>query len=186
MFIGIKITAEWGAEFKATNSLFSNCQLGKGGGWFGDYFSSKWTFDNCVFAGSFIQPWKIADVGVRLNQCTFHEVDFSPLLFHKDAGDEVKRSWLAIKNCRFINCKIPESLLIATKGCVFEGCTFGPPETEMRIKSPVQTTIYLTDRRTLPLTGPDRQLEVLDATRAPQPAGATVRYGKNGLTLSFQ
>lgn len=186
LFTNMKITAEWGADFNATNSLFSNCRLGKGGDWFGDYFSSKWTFDNCVFAGSFIQPWKVIDIGIKLNQCTFHEVDFSPLMYQKDAGDEVKRSWLSIENCRFINCRIPESLLIATKNCVFEGCNFGAPESDLRIKTPVKTTVYLTDRRNAPVTGPDRQIEVLDANRIPQPAGANLRYGKNGLTLSFQ
>lgn len=186
LFTNVKITAEWGADFKAANSLFSNCRLGKGGDWFGDYFSSKWTFDNCVFAGAFIQPWKVIDIGIRLNQCTFHEVDFSPLMYQKDAGEEVKRSWMSIENCRFINCRIPESVLIATKNCVFESCNFGPPETDLRIKIPVKTTVYLTDRRNAPVTGPDRQIEILDANRIPQPAGANLRYGKNGLTLSFQ
>ncbi len=186
LFTNMKITAEWGADFKATNSLFSNCRLGKGGDWFGDYFSSKWTFDNCVFAGSFIQPWKVIDIGIKLNQCTFHEIDFAPLIYQKDAGDEVKRSWLSIENCRFVNCRIPESVLIATKNCVFESCNFGAPESELRIKTPVKTTVYLTDRRSAPITGPDRQIEILDASRIPQPAGASLRYGRNGLTLSFQ
>ncbi|WP_156346656.1 hypothetical protein [Verrucomicrobium spinosum] len=185
LFTNVKITAEWGADFTATNSLFSNCRLGKGGDWFGDYFSSKWTFDNCVFAGSFIQPWKVIDIGIKLNQCTFHEIDFTPLIYQKDAGDEVKRSWLSIENCLFVNCRIPESVLIATKNCVFARCFFGAPEPELRIKTPVKTTIYTDDLNT-PVTGPNRQIEVLDADRIPQPAGANLQYGKNGLTLSFQ
>ncbi|HSJ03827.1 MAG: serine/threonine protein kinase [Verrucomicrobium sp.] len=186
LFSGIYISAEWGTDFFATNCLFSNSRLSKGGGWWGDYFSSRWKFENCVVAGSFIAPWKVIDIGVRINRCTFHEVDFPSILYRKDAGKEVTKSWFSITNCRFVNCKIPESLLIATKDCVFEGCTFGAPETDLLIETPVKTTIYVTDRRVAPVTGPKREIEVLDATRIPQPAGSTLRYGKNGMTLSFQ
>jgi hypothetical protein len=186
LFAGIEIKAEFGATFEAKDSLFSAARLGKGGGWFGDAFSSKWTFRNCAFAGSFISPWKVIDIGVQVEGCTFHEVDFPALVYAKDAGKEVARDWFQIRNSRFINCKIPESLLIATKDCVFENCTFGSPEEDLRIETPVKTTVYLTDTRQAPVTGPMRQIEVLPAARVPVPAGATLRYFRNGTMLNFQ
>jgi serine/threonine protein kinase len=186
LFSRFKLTAEVGSQVEASNSLFSQCELGKGGGWFVDYFSSKWTFENCVFTGSFFEAWKILDVGAKVEHCTFHEVDFAPVQYKKDAGEEVTREWASIKNCRFIGCKIPESFLLMTKDCIFESCTFGPPETQMPLTTPVKIRAYLSSGTQPPVMGPGREIEILDAKQAPAGTGSSLRYGKTGMTLSFR
>jgi hypothetical protein len=124
-------------------------------------------------------------LGMKLDGCTFHDVDFIPIGFKADAGAEAAKDWLSIQNCRFINCRVPESFALATKNCVFEKCTFGELE-EIPVQTAFKTTLYLQDRVNPPSTGPQRTIEFLPAAQAPANVGASLKHRRNGKTLDFE
>jgi len=173
--------------FEARNSLFEECHMNKWGDRSVQFFTTKWVFENCVFTKSFIKPWKIVDEGVQIRNCTFFDIQFPAILYRQDAGKEVHNDWMVIKNCRFVGCSIPESLLIATQECVFEDCHFGKTQDDLLIHTPVSVRIYTKDSKdSPPSSAPNRTIEVLDASKVPQPAGATVSHRRIGQSLGFQ
>ena len=170
---------------EAKNSIFEACTMGKKGTWFIPWFSTKWSLQNCIVTKSFLHGWNLTDVGVQARQCTFYGVQLPVIKYRDDAAVEVKKPWLTIKNCRFVECRVPESLLIATQDCVFEHCTFGDPEPKIPIKSPITLRIYTTEPGVKPATGPDRMVEVLDAAKVPSPAGATLKHNRRQSIVDF-
>jgi len=187
LFKGSKFRLDWKGTLIALDSLFENCELDKGGTKWVDAYSSHWEFENCVFSNGFIKPWKIVDIGLKMHRCTFYNVDFAKIEYNRDAGKQARAAWLTIRNCHFIGCKIPESLLMATQDSLFEGCQFGPPETGIDITTPVTTRMFVKDRnQTLPVMGPMRTLEVADVYQALDPLGSDVKHKLTGTTLSFE
>ena len=185
-FRDVKITADLGGSFEARDSLFQDCIFAKEGPWGTAYFSSKWQFTNCVLDGSFMQGWRVSDVGMKLDSCTLLDIDLGPILFREDASTELAKDWLIIQNCRFINCHVPESLALATRNCVFEKCTFAPAEEKLPAKSPLQATLYIQDCTNQPQTGPGRTIEAKPAAHLSTKPGASLPYlFKNG-QLDFQ
>lgn len=185
-FRDVKITADLGGSFEARDSVFQDCVFYKEGAWYVAYFSSKWQFTNCVLAGSFMQHWKILDVGMKLDSCTLIDVDLAPLLFREDASAEVTNEWVSLKNCRFINCQVPESFALATKNCVFEKCTFGSPEEKLLNKGPLKAVLYVQDCTNEPKAGPGRSFEVKPASSLEAKAGAALPYVFKDGRLDFQ
>jgi len=185
-FRDVKITADLGGSFEAHDSVFQDCLFAKEGGWFVSFFSSKWHYTNCVLAGSFMQAWKLVDVGMKLESCTLIDIDLAPIGYKEDAGAEVTKDWLSIQNCRFINCRVPESLALATKNCVFEKCTFSAPEDKLTAKSPLNAVIYVQDCTNLPATGPGRTIETKPAAQLTTKTGAALPYVFTNNRLDFQ
>ena len=178
------LTQDLGGRIEARDSLFENCSLGKNGPWYTTFHSTKWQFENCVFTREFLSRWLVGQIGMKLDRCTFHDIDFVPVGYKTDGGVEALHEWVTIRNCRFINCKIPESLAIATEGCVFEKCTFGVPE-EIPMLTDIKALVYLQDSPA-PRTGPHRSIETQPATQAPAPVGATLKYHRDGAMLDFE
>jgi hypothetical protein len=114
------------------------------------------------------------------------DIHFNPIQYKGEPAKEIRNAWMQIKNCRFVGCWIPESLLLATKDCVFENCVFGQPESALDGRSQLISKVYLTDRKKLPETGPSRKVDILDAQNVPQPAGAKLVYKLDGTRLSFE
>ena len=185
-FSDVKITADLGGSFSARDSVFQDCLFAKEGPWGIPFFSSKWQFTNCVFNGTFIPLWRLSEVGVKLDSCTLLELDLVPILYREDAGTEVTKDWLSIQNCRFINCRVPESFALATKNCVFEKCTFGPPEDKLPLKSPLNAIIYVQDCTNLPKAGTGRSIEAKPAAQLTTKAGAALPYILTNNRLDFQ
>lgn len=186
LFRRTKLTMELGGKFEARNSLFDHCELHKGGNYFVKFFSTKWIFENCVFSKTFINPWKLVDIGVQAGNCTFYDVDFSSIKFKDDAGKEALDEWVTLNNCRFIRCKIPESVLFASRECVFEDCLFGDTEPDLPMKTPIKLKIYTKGNQNAPAVGQDRSLELLDVTNVSHPAGATLPHRSRSTGLSFE
>ncbi len=185
-FRDVKITADLGGSFETRDSLFQDCLFAKEGPWGTAYFSSKWQFTNCVLDGSFMQGWRVSDVGMKLDSCTLLDLDLGPIVFREDASTELTKDWLIIQNCRFINCRVPESFALATRNCVFEKCTFAPAEEKLPAKSPLNATIYVQDCTNQPQTGPGRTVEARPASQLTTKPGASLPYiFKNG-QLDFQ
>ncbi|MHB1080165.1 MAG: protein kinase domain-containing protein [Prosthecobacter sp.] len=185
-FHDVKITADLGGSFEALDSLFQDCLFAKEGPWGTAFFSSKWKFTNCVFDGSFMQLWRLNEVGVKLDSCTLLDLDLAPILFREDASTEVTKEWLSIQNCRFINCRVPESFALATRNCVFEKCTFAPAEEKLPAKSPLNATIYVQDCTNQPQTGPGRTIEAKPAAQLSTQPGAALPYVFKNAQLDFQ
>lgn len=186
LFRDVKITADLGGSFEAKDSLFQDCVFAKEGPWYIALFSSKWNFTNCVFTGSFMQNWKVGDVGMKLNGCTFNDVDFTSIQFKEDAGAEVAKEWMKIEKCRFIKCRVPESLALATRDCVFVECTFGTPEEKLPLKSELNTTLFLHDTINMPQAGTGRMLNSRVAEKAPAGVGASLKHRLEGGVLGFE
>ncbi|SKA82553.1 hypothetical protein SAMN02745166_00926 [Prosthecobacter debontii] len=185
-FADTQLKIDLGGELVATNSLFQDCVLRKGGAWFVRYHSSKWTFNQCVFTGQFIAPMKLVDIGVKVTNCTFYDVDLSVVQYREDIAEELTHEWMKIENCRFVRCKVPESFLLMTKNCVFDGCTFGRAESEIPIRSPVSVQVHLLNANSSkPKAGKNRDITVIQGDILI--AGATsLQYQRNGKTLSFK
>jgi|GEM_PF-946404 len=185
-FHDVKITADLGGSFEARGCVFQDCAFAKEGAWYIALFSSKWNFTNCVLSGSFMQNWKLQDVGMKLDACTFLDMDLIPLLFKTDAGAEVAQDWLSIQNCRFINCRVPESFALATKNCVFEKCTFGEPEENLAVKSPLSAVLYVQECTNSPKTGPGRSIEAKPAAQLSSKVGTSLPFVYTNDRLDFQ
>ena len=185
-FQDVRITADLGGSFEACNSVFQDCVFAKEGPWYVAFFSSKWHFTNCVLEGSFMQAWKLLDVGMKVESCTLIDIDLAPIGFREDATAEVARDWLSIQNCRFINCHVPESFALATKNCVFEKCTFDAPEEKLPVQSPLNATIYVQECTNQPQAGPGRSIEAKPAAQLRTKAGAALPYVFTNGRLDFQ
>ncbi|MDB6117201.1 MAG: hypothetical protein JWO08_982, partial [Verrucomicrobiaceae bacterium] len=184
-FIRSRLQLQLDGELEAKNSIFEACEMNKKGTWFIPWYSTKWTFDNCVISRQFISGWKPVDVGAQVRRCTFYGVKFDKIPYREDAAEETKRYWMTIQSCRFVECQIPESLLIATRDCLFENCTFGEPEPAIPMKSPMALRIYSTEPRISIATGPNRTVEVLQASKIPHPAGAALKHRRVQNVVSF-
>jgi hypothetical protein len=133
-----------------------------------------------------MQNWTVGSVGMKLESCTLQDVDLSPIVFKEDAGVEAVKDWVGIQNCRFINCRVPESFALATKNCVFEKCTFGPPDEKLPVKTPLNAVIYVQECTNRPQTGPGRSIEVKPASSLGTSAGAALPYVFKDGRLDFQ
>lgn len=186
VFRRTKLTMELGGEFRAKDSLFEECELRKGGNYYVQSYSTKWTFDNCVFSRTFIRPWKLVDIGVKVTNCTFYDVDFSSIRFRYDAGKEAVDEWLTVRNCRFVRCKVPESVALVCRDSVFEACEFGDVEKDLPIKTPLKATIYTLDSPEAPEAGQDRSIETKDARGLGHAVGAPLSHEYKNDRLRFK
>ncbi len=123
LFRNVKFSANLGGIMEASECLFDNSSVEKGGGWFSGY-SSKWIMDDCVFYKNFIGNANFTrrSIGLKITNCTFVDVAIPPLLFDEDAGREATEDWRTIKDCYFLRCEIPRSVLVITEDCMFEDC----------------------------------------------------------------
>lgn len=184
-FASTKISIDLGGALEATACLFEDCEMHKGGAWFVEWHSAKWSFTNCVFSRRFIRPLDVGNIGVKAVHCTFHGIELPPIAYREDAGTEALHEWMIIKDCRFIGCTVPESFLLATKDCVFEGCRFGKPEGSLPMKTPLKLRAFVTRGGSMPKTGDNRVVELQGPDLAPRDAGAILHYRRNGKTLQF-
>jgi hypothetical protein len=132
-------------ELYFSNCFLDDCSFAKSGGWWGMDQSVKFYFENCVITKQFSSKMNVADTGFRAQGCVFDKIEFATFGFSKnEPADYVNHPWEKINNCRFIECEIPVSVLLLTRDCVFDSCTFvddrgkaGGPYTK-----PVEVVIY--------------------------------------------
>ncbi len=145
-FANVGISVELGGYFEATDCIFEKCSFAKGGGWFVALWSSRWKFKNCVFTEKFFTGWDSVNVGVIIENCTFYGITFPTFNYRDDAGKECQDEQRTIKDCRFVDCAIPESVLAATKSCQFQNCEF-LPDKEYNYKTSVNVNIYVNNTK---------------------------------------
>ncbi|MCB1231722.1 MAG: hypothetical protein KDN19_15740 [Verrucomicrobiae bacterium] len=124
LFDRSRLMVDLGGQFTATDCLFNACDIEKGGAWTRKFWSSLWSFENCVFARGFIKGWTMRRVGLKMDRCTIYDTTFDTLEYVADASNEVGKDGFMIEDTRFVNCRIPLSVLITTDDCYFENCEF--------------------------------------------------------------
>ncbi len=181
VFSNVKLTCDLGGTISAEDCLFQDCTVEKEGGWTFKLFSAKLIFSNCVFAKSFLPEWNTHLLGVKLEDCTFHDVRFVPIEYREDASSESTDQWMTVKNCRFVNCEVPESVLIATDGCVFVNCTFPGPDVYPSSR-PASASITTTTEPPAPLaTSENSRIRVKTTTTLVSQGGSRLSYSyENG------
>lgn len=123
-----------------------NSPISKGGVWYGSVQAAKFYFEGCLIKGKFSSgDMKTTDVGLRAEESVFQEVDFSKIIFDgkSQPANYENNGWMALVHCRFVKCKIPLSILMLTRECIFEDCMFmGEPEGPLNATKPYQVTLY--------------------------------------------
>jgi len=84
LFRKVDIASDAGSRFEAKDSVFDDCVLHKGGVWSVAMWSTRWSYDNCVFAKRFIPGrWNVGTYSVRAIGCTFYDIAL-PKIEYKD------------------------------------------------------------------------------------------------------
>lgn len=184
-FKNVELRGNLNSGIKAQSCLFENCSLGKGGGQSDSYWSSKWAFRDCVFSGRFLPKWSVKEVGVNAVECTFYNVTFAEVEYVDDASAESQSTWLTLQNCHFVNCMIPESLLIATDNCRFDNCTFPSDEGKLKFGSRLSVRLYTSGNLFPPQVNQNVNLNIGGTGQMAVRRGATLPHNIVGNTLSF-
>lgn len=177
-FRNSQLEIELGGKFTATNCAFDKVEMNKTGGWFVDRWSTRWKFENCVFAGKFSPPaLGLTDYSFHASHCTFHDVELPVIKYKKDPSEEAQSPNLNFTNCHFYRCEVPESFLATTTECVFEECRFSNKRENFgKATHPILVTAYVVGRAAPPQGYQNGNLKVIfKGTSAPE-NGATVKY----------
>ncbi|MDB6070286.1 MAG: hypothetical protein JWL81_1457 [Verrucomicrobiales bacterium] len=164
-----------GANFQKINPWFDTSKP-----------STKWRFNNCVIAGSFMgDKFTVVDCSVRAMNCTFLDMKM-PVIWYRDNDvvNQARQDWLKFEKCRFVNCEVSEELLVASIDCVFENCRYAGSHKSFiaTIKTPWAVTAYWSGR-TVP-GYEDGNLKVTFPSTIPNfKAGSTLAYTLKGKQL---
>jgi hypothetical protein len=113
---------------------------------------------------------------------TFTRVKLPEIVFVSDAKAELIAAGVRITRCRFVECAVPVSLLLATSDCAFENCTF-TGDVPAQLKEPVRIAVAGTPP---PLSAP--QIALVDSATGAvatvgQSTGASTRVSAPGVAL---
>jgi len=177
-FRNSRVEMELSGRFTATNCAFENVELNKTGGWFVDHWSTRWKFENCVFAGKFSpSAMGVTDYAFHASHCTFNDIDLPAIRYKKDPAEEAQSNNLNFTACRFYRCTVPESFLATTTDCVFEECRFpGKREAWEKATKPILVTAYIVGRAAPPQSYENGNLKVTFKGAPTPESGATVKY----------
>jgi hypothetical protein len=111
---------------------------------------AKFYFDNCLIKDSFAKGWDIGGVSIRIQKSVLTGIEFPTFYFNKKQPAEfINHKWLRIVNCRFVKCTLPVNVLLMTRDCIFEDCTFvdnaDTKSDQAPITSAIEAILY-TDR----------------------------------------
>jgi hypothetical protein len=133
----------------SSRGFFADCvikdsTIGKGGGWFGGDYGSRWHFERCTIERSLLPEFVIEKTGLRLIDCTVRGLEIPTIRFGKTKISEAAPSdWLQVRRTRFEQCKIPLSFLLITDACTFVNCTFVDDTDPVPVlDKPVTVTLY--------------------------------------------
>ncbi len=176
LFREVSIAGDMGLLVGAKDSAFENCDFFKSGSWFVNLWSTRWRFENCVFGRRFFgRTLGVTDYSVRAVNCTFYDLELPAIGYKDDPANLAQSEDLKFERCRFVNCSVPESLLAATTGCVFENCTFPSKRDDWsKAQKPISVSVSIVSRARPPRSYENGPLKVEFKTLAPPPAGASI------------
>lgn len=196
-FEGVALKEELQGRFTATKSLFENCTFSKKGGWMVAWFGTKWELDQCAIHDSFFPEWTNSKMGLKITNCTFIDVDFPSFQMRpgdRDAVWQSQHEWRTIEKCRFVECEIPVSVLLATEDCVFVDCKFVEddiPETQELLSAPadsMKVRVYYSGIAVpeIPSPSPKLKFDVKSATSVQENWGCPPFYIIGANELQFR
>lgn len=150
-FEKVRFFGDLACDMYFINSKLDDCTLGKGGVWYGSDQAAKFYLESCHMKGRFsMANMNIVDDGIRARSSVFESIEFPKMSFKKkQPADFLNNRWMAFENCRFVRCKIPLSILLITRNCVFEDCSFQSEEDgPFNITQPVEVTLYAENCKT--------------------------------------
>ena len=148
-FDGFTFQGDLGSRLFFEKCHFKDMNLGKGGGWFGGRFMSRWQFRDCRIEGSFTDKWISKRVGLQLVDCHVERVDFPSIEYVEgdEPSDMARQDWAMVRNTHFRKCVIPVSVLSLLDDCSFEECRLIDDPTPLVFATKVTRTLYLADCR---------------------------------------
>lgn len=177
-----RIVGELGVHLTAKDTAFDDCTLHRVGGWFVSWWGSKWRFENCVFSKRFMIP--SVDVGnyaIRAVNCTFLNIKMPAIGHKEDPAHYLQSDDLRFERCRFVQCEIPETLLAATVGCVFENCQFPSKKADWsKAKRPIKVNASIAGTGRVPPSYMNGPLSVTFAPGSIEGAGCTLPFSATG------
>ncbi len=132
------------------NCYLDECRIQRGGVWWGWDMGAKFYFDNCLIKDSFTKGWDIVGYSIRIQKSVLTGIEFPTFYFGKKQPAEfINHKWLRIVNCRFVKCTLPVNVLLMTRDCIFEDCTFVDNDSSKPNQAPITSaieTVLYTDR----------------------------------------
>ncbi len=183
-FQKVVLTSNLHGKYYLKDSLLNRCSLAKEGWWTVKEYSAKWEITNCAISGSFFERWHTKTVGVKIQKCTFLNVNFRPMVYIGDPAIESGSEWRTIERCLFVDCEIPPSVLIATNECVFHNCTF-PKDNDLNLGSSIDRKLYLMGTTPSPPEVKGCRFKVEKVEEAPF-AGSNLRFAAGETGLKFE
>ena len=188
LFYNAAIFCGPGGKFHMADSLFQNFEMGFLGQANAELWSSRWSFENCVFAGKFAEGARVttACTSISATRCTFHDVDL-PKVIYRHPMNEAQAAEFQFVNCRFVRCKVQESFLAATVDCLFEDCEFSGDRGNWARGTKVLTvTASVTGTAAPPQSYLNGNLKVNFQPAQPAAGGATLAYTYTKGVLAFR
>ena len=190
LFRKVDISADSGSRFEAKESVFDDCLLQKGGAWYVDRWSTRWNFENCVFAKRFLPiRSSVVNYSVRAFDCTFHDIVLPEIEYKDDPSKDAQSKYLQFDHCRFVHCHLNESALATTIDCIFDDCTFTTRDRTdwSKAKKPIVVSAFIVAGKTkLPQSYSNGPLRVnFKLAGATQQAGSTLAVTRTGDALKY-
>ncbi len=184
-----RVESVLGDRFTAADTFFENVSMNKTGGWFVDLWSSRWTFDNCLFAGKCMgSKINVTDYSVRATRCTVLDASLPAIVYKRDPSKQAQSAELKFVNCRFVRCVVPESFLAATVDCVFEDCTFANKREDWaKASKPITVSASIAGKAEPPRSYENGMLKVTFKPAESSPVGASSLsyiYANHHLTIA--
>lgn len=151
-FNKVFMSPDHATQFNFVDCVLDDCGFGKGGVWYGGDQAAKTYFKNCLVIKRFGERMNVTDNGIRAEKSVFQGIDFHSFRFRKNQpANYVNHEWLRLVNCRFVDCRVPLSILLLTRECVFENCTFlddkNVPDDEEPITKAMEIIYYTRNSR---------------------------------------
>jgi len=185
LFRKVEISGDLGLRFEANDSVFDDCYFHRRGPWFVAYWSTRWSFENCVFAKRFLPSrGTVGQYSVRAIGCTFYDIKLPKIEYKDDPSKQAQSKDLRFQHCRFVHCELTESALATTIDCIFDDCSFTTSDRPdwSKVGKPIVVNAFVVPARTKPpqsySNGP-LQINFQPATPTQQ-AGATLVVTRTG------
>lgn len=144
-FNGFTFQGDLSSRLFFEKCFFKDMNLGKGGGWFGGRFMTRWQFRDCRIEGSFTEKWNSKLFGLQMVNCEVERVEFPSIEYDKDdePSEFAGQDWAMVRKTHFRKCVIPVSVLSLLDGCSFEECRFVDDPGPVIFATRITRTIYL-------------------------------------------
>lgn len=182
-----EIGGDLGLQFDAKDSAFDGCALHKLGGWTVDSYSTQWRYENCVISRVFIgKEFHVINYGVHAVNCTFYNIALPKITYRGDPADYAQTDNLKFEHCRFVNCELNNSFLLATVDCVFEDCRFPAKQDDIpKLKKPINVTAYIASRANPPKPFESGAVKIEFKSEGVPEAGATIPVTNTSGRLAY-